>query len=218
MSMDHILQLHVEHHTSSSGCSGVARLGKGRGDAPPRAVLAFAAIIAILALLLLPSLSSVVTARTALFVLSNAILLLLAADCRWFFSISDDAGASACPELPAGDFLEKHHGRRHHHQIQGEARQCAAQSCVPYSASAGCLLEHDENIGGTASEAFTETAAKPDNDNTTVTSEALEKQEEDAPALVRLEELGIDELNKKFDEFIQSRRNRWMNEESLLAE
>jgi len=33
---------------------------------------------------------------------------------------------------------------------------------------------------------------------------------------VGLDELEIDELNKKFDEFIQSRRNKWINEEAYL--
>ncbi|CAN6292763.1 unnamed protein product [Urochloa humidicola] len=230
--MDHILQLHVEHHSSSSSMKhceshpGVARLGKS-ADAS-RVVLAFAAIIASVALLFLPSLSSVVTARTALFVLSNAILLLLlAADCRWFFSISAAAPASdavavdACSEPePTGDFLEKQHGRRHY-QIQEEARQCAVKSCVPDSA--GCL-EHENGGGGPASEAFTETATiSYDTDNTTAASEALveDDQEEDAPVkstpeLPDLEELGIEELNKKFDEFIQSRRNKWLKEEACL--
>ncbi|CAL4943129.1 unnamed protein product [Urochloa decumbens] len=217
--MDHILQLHVEHHSSSSlkHCGpepGVARFGKSAGAS--RAVLAFAAIVALLGLLLLPSLSSVVTARTALFVLSNAILLLLAADCRWFFSISaagapasDAVVLDACSELPAGAVMEKHDGRRHH-QVQ------EVQSCVPHSADS--LLEH-ENIGGTTSEAFTETAIESDTDNT-ATLEAPGEQE-DAPAasrpeLLGLDELGIDELNKKFDDFIQTRRNRWI-EEALLA-
>ncbi|CAN6310267.1 unnamed protein product [Urochloa humidicola] len=223
--MDHILQLHVEHHSSSSmkHCEshpGVARLGKS-ADAS-RFVLAFAAIIASGsgALLLLPSLSSVVTARTALFVLSNAILLLLAADCRWFFSAaapaSDAVVIDACSEPePTGDFLEKQHGRRHY-QIQEEARQCAVQSCVPYSAE---CLEHENGRGGTASEAFTETATiSYDTDNTTAASEALEEddQEEDAPVKSTPELPDLEELNKKFDEFIQSRRNKWLKEEACL--
>ncbi|CAN6298618.1 unnamed protein product [Urochloa humidicola] len=220
--MDHILQLHVEHHSRNSslerrgGPGGVARFGKS-ADAS-RAVVAFAAITVLIAPLFLPSLSSVVTARTALFVLSNAILLLLAADCRWFFSAgasaTDAAIIDACSE-PTGDFLEKQH--RRHCQIQEDARQCAVQSCVPYSAE---CLRHENSGSGTASE-----ATIPDTDNTTATSEALEGEgEEDVPVAAStpellgldLEELGIEELNKKFDDFIQSRRNRWIKEEAYL--
>jgi hypothetical protein len=67
---------------------------------------------------------SLVTTRTALFLLSNAILALLAADCPWFFaaagaSASDVAGAC---ELPGGA-LQKQQAQRN----QEEARRCAAK-------------------------------------------------------------------------------------------
>jgi hypothetical protein len=187
---------------------------------------------------LLAAAGSLVTTRTALFLLSNALLSLLAADCRWFFAAAAAAAspsdvADACG-LP-GDVLEKQQAQRH----QEEARRCAAQQ--PYS---DCLLQ-DKNGGTASEEAFAEPVMVSDTGSTT-TLEALEEQgdapvtsatellglldEGDGIALeleavagepacetgVGLDELEIDELNKKFDEFIQSRRNKWIKEEAYL--
>jgi len=152
--MDHLLQLHVEHHSSSLSLErccdpSVARFRKGVDASRAVLALALAAAVASLALILtasfymggrpLPSAStlppawllaaagSLVTTRTALFLLSNALLALLATDCRWFFaagaSPSDVADACGLP----GDVLEKQQAQRH----QEEARRCAAQQ--PYS-------------------------------------------------------------------------------------
>ena len=179
---------------------------------------------------------SLVTTRTALFLLSNAILALLAADCPWFFaaagaSASDVAGAC---ELPGGA-LEKQQAQRH----QEEARRCAAKPCVTYS---DCPLQDKINSGTASEKAFTEPVMTS---GSTTTLEVLEEQE-DVPAMTRsellgllegdsitveletaagepacetgggLDELEIDELNKKFDEFTQSRRNKWIKEEAYL--
>nr|TKV92642.1 hypothetical protein SEVIR_9G173800v2 [Setaria viridis] len=128
--MDHLLQLHVEHHHHGSSLKrcdlggGDARFGKGADDNASRAVLALAAM-ASPALLFLSSYFSMVTTRTALFALSNAIFLLLAADCRrWFFSAAAGDVADACFE-PAGDVLVKQQGRQQH--LEAVAQQRAVQ-------------------------------------------------------------------------------------------
>ncbi|RLN18924.1 hypothetical protein C2845_PM02G08110 [Panicum miliaceum] len=245
--MDHILRLHVEHHSSLSlkRCDcypGVARFRKGVDASRP--VLALATV-ASLALILpasfsmggrpLPSAStlppawllaaagSLVTTRTALFLLSNAILALLAADCRWFFAAGASAsGVADAYELP-GDVLGKQQAQRH----LEEARRCAAQ---PWVTCSYCLLQ-EKNSGTASEEAFTEPLMVSDTDSTTAL-EALEEQE-DAPATSTpeletvveepacetargLDELEINELNEKFDEFIRSRRNKWIKEEAYL--
>ena len=179
---------------------------------------------------------SLVTTRTALFLLSNAILALLAADCPWFFAAAGASAsdvADAC-ELPGGA-LEKQQAQRH----QEEARRCAAKPCVTYS---DCLLQDKINSGTASEEAFTDPVMTS---GSTTTLEVLEEQE-DVPAMTRsellgllegdsitveletaagepacetgggLDELEIDELNRKFDEFIQSRRNKWIKEEAYL--
>lgn len=131
--MDHLLQLHVEHHHHGSSLKrcdlggGDARFGKGADDNASRAVLALAAM-ASPALLFLSSYFSMVTTRTALFALSNAIFLLLAADCRrWFFSAAAGDVADACFE-PAGDVLVKQQGRQQH--LEAAAQQRAVQLIV----------------------------------------------------------------------------------------
>ena len=241
--MDHLLQLHVEHHSSLSlenrDCDpGVGRLRKGV-DASRAAVLALGAVASLALILppawLLAAAGSLVTTRTALFLLSNAILALLAADCRWFFAAGASASdvADAC-ELPGGA-LEKQQAQRH----QEEARRCAAKPCVTYS---DCPLQDKINSGTASEKAFTEPVMTS---GSTTTLEVLEEQE-DVPAMTRsellgllegdsitveletaagepacetgggLDELEIDELNRKFDEFIQSRRNKWIKEEAYL--
>ncbi|KAG2653674.1 hypothetical protein PVAP13_1NG467495 [Panicum virgatum] len=187
---------------------GIARFRKGI-DASRAVLLALAAVTS----LALIAAGSLVTTRTALFLLSNAILALLAADCPWFFaaagaSASDVAGAC---ELPGGA-LQKQQAQRN----QEEARRCAAKP---------------RNRAGTASEeAFTDPVMTS---GSTTTLEVLEEQE-DAPAtsttellglldegdsitLGGLDELEIDELNKKFDEFIQS-RSKWIKEEEAYLQ
>ncbi|CAN6287578.1 unnamed protein product [Urochloa humidicola] len=197
--MDHILQLHVEHHSGGGGLElcdpgGAARFGKG-GDAP-RAVVALAAFIASLALLLLPSFLSAVTARTALFVLSNAILLLLAADCRWFFS----AAAGEVPDNSGGG---------------GAASETSTEPVTAIPSSSTTALEALEEASRS------ELLRRLDRGDSVAVETALVDDEQEEPCCDTgqqgLEELGIDELNRKFDEFIQSRRNRWITEESLLA-
>ena len=179
---------------------------------------------------------SLVTTRTALFLLSNAILALLAADCPWFFAAASASAsdvADAC-ELPGGA-LQKQQAQRN----QEAARRCAAKPCVTYS---DCLLQDKIHSGTASEEAFTEPVMTS---GSTTTLEVLEEQE-DVPAMTRsellgllegdsitveletaagepacetgggLDELEIDELNRKFDEFIQSRRNKWIKEEAYL--
>ena len=183
--MDHLLQLHVEHHSSlsleSRDCDpGVGRLRKGV-DASRAAVLALGAVASLALILppawLLAAAGSLVTTRTALFLLSNA---LLAADCRWFFAAGASASdvADAC-ELPGGA-LEKQQAQRH----QEEARRCAAKPCVTYS---DCLLQDKINSGTASEEAFTDPVMTS---GSTTTLEVLEEQE-DAPATSTTELLGL---------------------------
>ncbi|OEL29735.1 hypothetical protein BAE44_0009250 [Dichanthelium oligosanthes] len=254
--MDHMLQLHVEHHSSLKHCDPVAARFRERVDASWRVVvLAFAAIASLALFLqsfsvgrpplssapalpaawLLAAAGSLVTTKTALFVLSNAIFVLLAADCRWFFFTSGASADNVDAREPCDVVPEK---QEHHHQEA--AQRCAVQSRVPYP---GCL-EHKNS--STASEEFTTEPVTTIYDSTT-TLEALEEQEDeratsrtellgrldeaDSVALELeavvveeptcetargLDELEIDELNKKFDEFIQSRRNKWIKEETNL--
>ncbi|RCV41944.1 hypothetical protein SETIT_9G175500v2 [Setaria italica] len=185
--MDHLLQLHVEHHHHGSSLKrcdlggGDARFGKGADDNASRAVLALAAM-ASPALLFLSSYFSMVTTRTALFALSNAIFLLLAADCRrWFFSAAAGDVADACFE-PAGDVLVKQQGRQQH--LEAAAQQRAVQLIE--------LLRRLDNGGDATVGLETIVFEEP----TCETGEGLD------------ESLEIDELNKRFDEFIRSRRNK----------
>ncbi|KAF8722056.1 hypothetical protein HU200_022687 [Digitaria exilis] len=232
--MDHVLRLHVEHEHHTA-----ARLGKGGVDAS-RAVLALAAVA-----LFLAATGSLATTKAALFVLSNAIILaLLAADCRCFFFAAGASATSdaidACEQQPAasGHVLEKQ--GRHNQQCavqprascpgyllqHGNKNRCAASetSTGPAMALASDgkttlqALEEQEDVPPASRPELL--LGLPDDEGESI---ALELE---APAVVQeptcktvvpgLDELGIDELNKKFDEFIQSRRNKWMKEEAYL--
>jgi len=119
--MDHILHVQVEHQSSAKHCDrGVAR-SAGAGADASRVTLALAAI-AFLALFLssfsmaratsqnsstLPArllavAGSIFTSKTALFVLSNVIFILLAADCRCRFAATASAGDAASSGEPGG--------------------------------------------------------------------------------------------------------------------
>ena len=124
---------------------------------------------------------SLVTTRTALFLLSNAILALLAADCPWFFAAAGASAsdvADAC-ELPGGA-LQKQQAQRN----QEAARRCAAKPRVTYS---DCLLQDKINSGTASEEAFTDPVMTS---GSTTTLEVLEEQE-DAPATSTTELLGL---------------------------
>ncbi|KAJ1294647.1 hypothetical protein BS78_01G161200 [Paspalum vaginatum] len=194
-------------------------------------LLAFAAAAASVALLLLSSSSfaaaggSAFARRTALFLLSNAIFLLLAADCR----CTATAAAAA-----ASSKQEARRQRRH----QAAAR-CAAVSCVAVPCSASgerSDQEGEEKPTMSSAESWADDEQDVDGDVAGVVSK-LElvghaAQEEHSVALEletvggvgeptcvggataqELDRLEIHELNKKFDDFIQSRRIKWMEEE-----
>ncbi|KAL5217243.1 hypothetical protein ABZP36_017927 [Zizania latifolia] len=159
---------------------------------------------------------SFVMSKKAMFVLSNAIFLFLAADCCCFSSLLSPFTGDFTAREQHSDVLDK--------QDQVGAELCATESCVPCSeiahhdndSSEG--YAHDERKADDASEIRGDVAmsSQPgpfrlDEENSIV----LEKVVIEEPTCGRaqeLEELAIDELNKRFEEFIQSRRIRWEKE------
>ena len=247
--MDHILHVQVEHQSSAKHCDrGVAR-SAGAGADASRVTLALAAI-AFLALFLssfsmaratsqnsstLPArllavAGSIFTSKTALFVLSNVIFILLAADCRCRFAATASAGDAASSGEPGG-VLEKQAQHHHHHQVQVE--QCA----VPVLSSVLCsesLDGHGEQEGEDKSTMSDNASTLPDDEeqpselelelrigeedgSTLDLEETVDDVEEPTCETAQgLDRLEISELNKKFDEFIRSRRVKWVKEEAYL--
>ncbi|KAF8674463.1 hypothetical protein HU200_048299 [Digitaria exilis] len=232
--VDHVLRLHVEHEHHTA-----ARLGKGSVDAS-RAVIALAAV----AMFLAAAGTLLATPKAALFVLSNAIILaLLAADCRCFFfaaagapATSDADAVDACGEQPgaSGHVLAKQ--ERHHQQCavqplcyllqHGNKNSCAASEASTTEPAMALPSDGTTTLQALEEQDDVPPASRPElllglpDEGESI---ALELED---PAVVQeptcktvvpgLDELGIDELNKKFVEFIQSRRNKWMKEEAYL--
>ncbi|KAF7007511.1 hypothetical protein CFC21_022441 [Triticum aestivum] len=159
----------------------------------------------------LAALCGFVTTKKALFVLSNAIFLFLAADCRCFFprvssmattSMSDDDVVTAS-ELPP---------------CAVQARSCASYSgnlYYCYNNTEGASTNSPGEQGIKREEAPVssrlETAGLNGDEANIV---ALETEQTcGGVAEEELEKLEMDELNRKFEDFIQSRRITWLKEE-----
>ncbi|KAF0921726.1 hypothetical protein E2562_016996 [Oryza meyeriana var. granulata] len=187
----------------------------------------------------LHALGSFVMSKKVLFVLSNAIFLFLAADYyRCFFSLSPSTREfTACGSSAVLDKQD------HHHQVgvgPSTTESCVPHSETPYRNNNDTLVNysHDEKKDGEGSRRNVRT---PDDEMPSGEQMAHEDVAMlSKPKLFRLEEevnsielkvvieeptcgttaqeldkLGIDELNKKFEEFIKSRRNKWEEEAGL---
>ncbi|KAF2940116.1 hypothetical protein DAI22_03g247300 [Oryza sativa Japonica Group] len=192
----------------------------------------------------LRALGSFVMSKKALFVLSNAIFLFLAADYyRCFFSLSPSTSDfTACGHTGVGDKQEQHH-----HQV-GVEPSSATESCVPDhseapyrdndDASEDC--SHGERMDGEGSrrnivrtpddempsgeqKAHGDIAmpSQPEffrlDEDDVILESAVVKEPSCGTTGQELDKLGIDELNKKFEEFIKSRRTKWEKEEASLS-
>jgi hypothetical protein len=165
---------------------------------------------------------SIFTSKTALFVLSNVIFILLAADYRCRFAATTSAGNAASSGEPGGVVLEK---QARHHQVQVQVEPCAVLSSAPCSES----LDHDEQ-GEYKSTMSTSTLPDEEQlselelvrlgeeeDSSVTLEETVDDVEEPTCGTAQgLDRLEISELNKKFDEFIRSRRIKWVKEEAYL--
>uniref|UniRef100_A0A0D9VW24 DUF4408 domain-containing protein n=1 Tax=Leersia perrieri TaxID=77586 RepID=A0A0D9VW24_9ORYZ len=165
---------------------------------------------------------SFVMNKKALFVLSNAIFLFLAADYyRYFFRLSPFTSEfTSCGHSGVIDKQDQHD-----HQVGVEPS--VTESCVPHSEihyrdndDAPEDYPHDERRDVESSMRNVRT---PDHEDIAMSSQpelnSLEMVVVEEPtcgtAAQELEKLGIDELNKKFDEFIKSRRTKWEEEAYL---
>jgi hypothetical protein len=154
---------------------------------------------------LLAALCGFVTTKKALFILSNVIFLFLAADFRCFFGICTMAPSMSDDEHMAS-------------QLPPCAVQ-AVQPCGSYhgsdatSASGNCSEAREKRQVSPTQEPF---RVEGDQANS-VTLETVVVEEPACSGVAQeLEKLEIDELNRKYEEFIQSRRIRWIKEEEVL--
>ncbi|KAF7005845.1 hypothetical protein CFC21_020944 [Triticum aestivum] len=148
-----------------------------------------------------------VTTKKALFVLSNAIFLFLAADCRCFFpSVSSMATPSTTDDVVTAS----------------ELPPCAVQAgpCASYSGSLYYCYSNTKSASAAEQGIKREEAqvsprletAGLDGDEANIV--ALETEQTcGGVAEEELEKLEMDELNRKFEDFIQSRRIKWLKEE-----
>ncbi|KAL6599604.1 hypothetical protein ACP70R_045741 [Stipagrostis hirtigluma subsp. patula] len=181
--------------------------------------------------------SFVMTKKAALFLFSNVIFLFLAADYRCFFTIS--TSTSDVPTCEPGAVLAK---QSHHHQeVEQCAIQSCVSYSGNLNHKKGSIVSED--CTHPAKEDGDESWSRPRMSDNTTPMEKPEGQE-DLPLLSEselfalddeassviletvvveeptcgtaqeLEKLEIDELNKKFEEFIQSKRIRWIKEEA----
>ncbi|KAI4968204.1 hypothetical protein ZWY2020_005316 [Hordeum vulgare] len=146
----------------------------------------------------LAALCCFITTKKALFVLSNAIFLFLAADCRCFFpSVSSMATASTrddvvtASELPSCAVQAEPCGSYCYSNTKGASANCSGEEGIKREEvpAVSSRLETAGFNGDGANMAALETEPTCDG----VAEEELEKLE-------------IDELNRKFEDFIQSRR------------
>uniref|UniRef100_M8BY06 DUF4408 domain-containing protein n=1 Tax=Aegilops tauschii TaxID=37682 RepID=M8BY06_AEGTA len=153
----------------------------------------------------LAALCGFVTTTKALFVLSNAIFLFLAFDCRCCFfsgacgvatpSTSDDV-VIADSEMPSSTL-----------QVQPCRLYCCSNT---KGASADCSGEQGRREEAPVS---SRSAGIEAEEATIVT---LETGTCGGVAQEEVEKLEMDELNRKFEDFIQSRRIKWLREEEVL--
>ncbi|CAD6213558.1 unnamed protein product [Miscanthus lutarioriparius] len=167
---------------------------------------------------------SIFTSKTALFVLSNVIFALLAADCRCCFAATASAGDAASSGEPGGVVLEK---QARHHQVQVQVEQCTVLLSVSCSES----VDHDEQEGEEDMSTMSANTLPDDEeqlsklelvrlgeeeDSSISLEETVDVEEPTCETAQGLDRLEISELNKKFDEFISSRRIKWAKEEAYL--
>ncbi|KAM3372547.1 hypothetical protein ACQJBY_019441 [Aegilops geniculata] len=161
----------------------------------------------------LAALCGFVTTKKALFVLSNVIFLFLAADCRCFFpGVSSMATPSTSNDVVTAS----------------ELPPCAvqAQACASYQWS---LCYSSSNTKGASASSSREQWTKREEVPVSSQFESAGLEESDANIVAleteqtcggvaegELEKLEIDELNRKFEDFIQSRRIKWLKEEEVL--
>uniref|UniRef100_J3LQL4 DUF4408 domain-containing protein n=1 Tax=Oryza brachyantha TaxID=4533 RepID=J3LQL4_ORYBR len=147
----------------------------------------------------LHAVGSFVMSKKALFVLSNAIFLFLAADYyRCFFSLSSPSTAEFTAREQTGVLDKQDHLNNvrapDDEMLPGE--QMAREAMAMPSQPEVFMLD-----GGEV--------------NSVIQEKVVIEEPTCGAAAQELEKLGIDELNKKFDEFIKSRRNKWEEEAGL---
>ncbi|XBI52007.1 hypothetical protein VPH35_034449 [Triticum aestivum] len=161
----------------------------------------------------LAALCGFVTTKKALFVLSNAIFLFLAADCRCFFP---GASSMATPSTSDGIVMAS------------ELPPCAvqAQACGSYQWS----LCYSSNTKAASASSSGEQGIKREEvpvwsqfmsagleeDDANIVALETEQTSGGGVAEEELEKLEIEELNRKFEDFIQSRRIKWLKEEEQV--
>ncbi|KAM3372545.1 hypothetical protein ACQJBY_019439 [Aegilops geniculata] len=158
----------------------------------------------------LTALCGFVTTKKVLFVLSNAIFLFLA-DCRCFFP---RVSSMATPSTSDNDVV-----------TASELPPCAVQArpCASYS---GNLYYCYSNTKGASANSSGEQGIKREEVPVLSRLETAELNGGEANIVAleteqtcggvaeeELEKLEMDELNRKFEDFIQSRRIKWLKEE-----
>ncbi|XBI88441.1 hypothetical protein VPH35_026413 [Triticum aestivum] len=150
----------------------------------------------------LAALCGFATTKKALFVLSNAIFLFLAADCRCFLpgvcsmvdsSMSESDNVVRVSELPP---------------------------CGSYPGSLCCNSNTKgapASCSGKQGQAEEVPVSSPP-ESALETFVVVEKRTCHAVAEEELEKLAIEELNRKFEDFIQSRRIKWLEEEEQVLQ
>lgn len=159
---------------------------------------------------LLAALCGFVTTKKGLFILSNVIFLFLVADCRCFFGL--------CTMAPS---------KSDDHHTPSELTPCAVQVVQPcgsysgYTTSAsGHSSEEQEKRQDVPVSSTPESFRLEGNGTNCVALETVVVIKEPTCSVVaqELEKLEIDELNRKFEEFIQSRRITWIKEEEEVLQ
>jgi hypothetical protein len=161
---------------------------------------------------LLAALCGFVTTKKALFILSNVIFLFLAADCRCFFGV--------CTMAPSKS--DGHHTASQLPPCAVQAVQpCGSYSRSPYhgsdatSTSGNCSEAQERRQVSPTQEPF---MVEGDQANSVTLETVVVEEPACSGVAEELEKLEIDELNRKFEEFIQSRRIKWIKEEEQVLQ
>ncbi|KAK3149987.1 hypothetical protein QOZ80_3AG0225860 [Eleusine coracana subsp. coracana] len=189
---------------------------------------------------------SLVITKKALFLLSNVIFLFLAADCCRFFTVgASTSDFDACePGDGLAEQAQHHQGAEQcaTQTFVSYSVGCGLRHKTQSSPSDNCThLVKDNHAGIRADVRMSDNAIplerheeqdvpvlptlelfKLDDDddeaadNVTLETVVTEEQEPTFRTAQELEKLDIDELNKKFEEFIRSRRIKWVEEQGYL--